>query len=60
MTKQRHESVSQDLPPAIAGVKRPYQKPAFSSESVFETMALACGKMRGQAQDNCRRSAATS
>jgi hypothetical protein len=32
-------------------VKKPYQKPAFRSERVFETMALACGKMNGtQAQ----------
>ncbi len=40
--------------------RRPYSKPAFRSESVFETMALACGKLRGQAQDQCRRSAANS
>jgi hypothetical protein len=26
-------------------VKKPYQKPAFRSEHVFETMALACGKI---------------
>jgi hypothetical protein len=25
--------------------KRPYQKPAFRYERVFETMALSCGKM---------------
>jgi hypothetical protein len=25
--------------------KRPYQKPAFRSERVFETMALSCGKI---------------
>jgi hypothetical protein len=32
-------------------VKKPYQKPAFRSERVFETMALACGKISGtQAQ----------
>jgi hypothetical protein len=31
--------------------KKPYQKPAFQHESVFETMALACGKVsRTQAQ----------
>jgi len=24
--------------------KRPYQKPAFRSERVFERMALSCGK----------------
>ena len=26
------------------GEKKPYQKPAFEYEEVFETMALACGK----------------
>jgi len=26
--------------------KRPYQKPAFLHERVFETMALSCGKIR--------------
>ena len=46
--------------PASVGAKRPYMKPMFSHESVFETMALACGKMRGQGTDNCRRSAANS
>jgi hypothetical protein len=25
--------------------KRPYKKPAFQYERVFETMALACGKI---------------
>jgi hypothetical protein len=25
--------------------KRPYKKPAFEHEKVFETMALACGKL---------------
>ena len=30
--------------PAQAG-KRPYQKPSFAREQVFETMALACGKI---------------
>jgi hypothetical protein len=25
--------------------KKPYQKPAFRSERVFETLALACGKI---------------
>ena len=32
-------------PPAAADAKRPYQKPAFQREQVFETMALACGKV---------------
>lgn len=33
--------------------KRPYEKPAFRSERVFETMALACGKIAGSTQGNC-------
>lgn len=33
--------------------KKPYQKPEFRSEKVFETMALSCGKVAGQFQ--CRR-----
>ena len=33
--------------------KLPYQKPAFRHEGVFETMALACGKISGT-QAQCR------
>jgi hypothetical protein len=32
--------------------KRPYVKPAFEHERVFETMALACGKV-SQTQAQC-------
>ncbi len=28
-----------------SGHKKPYQKPSFKHEKVFETMALACGKI---------------
>jgi hypothetical protein len=35
------------------GVKKPYLKPEFRYERAFETMALACGKMRGT-QPLCR------
>ncbi len=41
-------------PAAAAQAKRPYVKPAFHHEQVFETMALACGKLRGT-QGQCRR-----
>jgi len=34
-------------------VKKPYNKHSFRSEKVFETMALACGKVATQFQ--CRR-----
>ena len=33
--------------------KRPYVKPAFRQERVFETMALACGKV-STTQSACR------
>ena len=32
-------------PSTAAPAKKPYQKPAFQREQVFETMALACGKI---------------
>ncbi len=32
--------------------KKPYQKPQFQHERVFETMALACGKI-GNLSANC-------
>jgi hypothetical protein len=31
-----------------ASGRKPYQKPAFAFEQVFETMALACGKAGSQ------------
>ena len=49
-----------EAPRTDAGERKAYVKPVFRHESVFETMALACGKIRGQGEDNCRRSAATS
>jgi len=33
--------------------KKPYQKPAFRSERVFETQALSCGKI-GITQGQCQ------
>jgi hypothetical protein len=33
-----------DSPIRRTGSKKPYQKPAFRYERVFETMALTCGK----------------
>ena len=35
------------------GDKKPYQKPGFRFERVFETMALACGKINA-VQAQCR------
>ena len=45
--------------PAATGVKRPYRKPEFRFERVFETLALACGKIQptqGQCRFNRKRS----
>lgn len=40
--------------PAVApSPKKPYQKPEFRHEKVFETMALACGKVN-ITQSSCR------
>ncbi len=33
--------------------KKPYQKPSFRHEKVFETMALACGKI-SPTQGSCK------
>ena len=33
--------------------KKPYQKPSFQHEQIFETMALACGKL-SPTQLSCR------
>jgi hypothetical protein len=32
--------------------KRPYEPPRIQSETIFETTALACGKISGQSR-NC-------
>ena len=40
------------LPPGFKE-KRPYAKPEFKHEKVFETMALACGKL-APTQHQCR------
>jgi hypothetical protein len=33
--------------PSAAPAKKPYQKPAFRMEKVFEVTALSCGKLSG-------------
>ncbi len=37
-------------PKAGIKIKKPYQKPSFRYERVFETMALVCGKIAGTQQ----------
>ena len=45
------KSNDQKGPGAREAAKKPYVKPAFRHEKVFETMALACGKINNtQAQ----------
>jgi len=34
--------------PAAPGSKKPYTKPSVVSEPIYETLALACGKLPGQ------------
>ena len=34
--------------PADNGAKKPYVKPNVTSEPIYETLALACGKHPGQ------------
>jgi hypothetical protein len=46
------DKLSKSLEPRAAS-KRPYVKPAFRHEQVFETMALACGKVSAT-QNQCR------
>jgi len=33
--------------PAGAGGRKPYAKPSVTSEPIYETLALACGKLPG-------------
>ena len=34
--------------PATPGAKKSYTKPSITSEPIYETLALACGKLPGQ------------
>lgn len=56
MSEKRHARAAEleKAPESDAGKpKKPYQKPAFQHERVFETMALACGKL-SPTQFQCR------
>jgi hypothetical protein len=33
--------------PTATGDKKPYAKPSVTSEPIYETLALACGKLPG-------------
>ena len=45
MNKKPDEPLTEEASRQPAATKLPYQKPAFRYERVFETMALACGKI---------------
>jgi hypothetical protein len=44
MTEQMGKPDERDVN-ALPSAKKPYQDPGFRYESVFETMALSCGKI---------------
>ena len=46
-----NEKQAHSRPPKVG--KKPYQKPSFKYEKVFETMALACGKI-SPTQQSCK------
>ena len=50
----REKDSNQPQQPVGAGnARKPYQKPAFRYERVFETMALSCGKI-DSTQSQCK------
>jgi len=52
MKDDRTQDDRQELPSTAAKGKKPYEKPAFRYERVFETAALTCGKIFG-VQSTC-------
>jgi hypothetical protein len=40
----RFEEATSRAEPEPKRIRKPYERPAFRAERVFETMALACGK----------------
>ena len=53
MNKEPDEHANQRVPGESGPRKKPYQKPAFRHERVFETTALACGKIV-TTQEQCK------
>ena len=53
MRDEHHEQADQEPSSRAQRGKKPYLKPAFRYERVFETMALACGKI-DDTQLQCR------
>jgi hypothetical protein len=46
-------AATEKTPEKPAKAKKPYQKPSFQHERVFETMALTCGKL-SPTESQCR------
>ena len=44
MADEKKNQKSQDTPPPEGMPRRPYEKPAWIEETVFEKTALACNK----------------
>jgi hypothetical protein len=53
MTQKNRPSGEENITPREGAGKKPYRKPEFRYERVFETLALACGKIHGN-QQQCR------
>jgi hypothetical protein len=53
MTHKNDTSEGAKNTPRDGVAKKPYTKPEFRYERVFETLALACGKLHGS-QGQCR------
>jgi hypothetical protein len=45
MMDENHKPPAPETPLANTQARRPYKKPAFEAEEIFETMALSCGKI---------------
>lgn len=51
--REKNQKASENIADQKGTPKRPYKKPEFKHEKVFETMALACGKIHPTVQ-GCR------
>jgi hypothetical protein len=53
MDHKDRTSEDRDVEPKSGAGKKPYHKPSFRFERVFETMALSCGKV-SRLQKTCK------
>jgi hypothetical protein len=45
MSEEVKKAPDTNQAPATTPARRPYEKPVFETEEIFETMALSCGKI---------------